>query len=106
MNIYCQLNEVVDYLENNLKGNINYQKIAKILGTNLYTAEQLFKLLTGITIKEYVRYRRLTLVAKDLRNKKKAIDIAIIYGYTNPASFSRSFALFHHVTPQQEKKDL
>ena len=104
MNIYCQLNEVVDYLENNLKGNINYQKIAKILGTNLYTAEQLFKLLTGITIKEYVRYRRLTLAAKDLRDKKKAIDIAIIYGYTNPASFSRSFALFHHVTPQQAKK--
>lgn len=74
------------------------------MGTNLYTAEQLFKLLTGITIKEYVRYRRLTLAAKDLRDKKKVIDIAIIYGYTNPASFSRSFSSFHHITPQQAKK--
>ena len=71
MNIYKQLNEVINYLENNLKDKIDYNKTAKILGTNLYIAEQLFKLLTGITMKEYVRYRRLTLAAKDLRNNMK-----------------------------------
>lgn len=104
MNIYDLLNNVIDYFESNLKNEIDYIKVTKILGTNLYTAEQLFKLLTGITMKEYVRYRRLTLAAKDLRENKKVIDIAMTYGYTNPSSFSRSFSAFHHITPQLVKK--
>lgn len=65
---------MVDYLENKLKGNINYQKIPRIFETNLYIAEQLFKLLTGIIIKEYIRYKRLTLATKDLRDKKEVKD--------------------------------
>ena len=104
MNIYKQLNEVIDYLENNLKAKIDYNYTAKILGTNLYIAEQLFKLLTGITMKEYVRYRRLTLAAKDLRNKMKVIDVAYKYNYTNPSSFTRSFISFHNVTPKEVKE--
>ena len=72
MNIYKQLNEVIDYLENNLNEKIDYNKTAKILGTNLYIAEQLFKLLTGITMKEYVKY--------DEPNHGK-IDIADPWGY-------------------------
>ncbi len=106
MNIYKQLNEVIDYLENNLKTKINYNYIARILGTNLYTAEQLFKLLTGITMKEYVRYRRLTLAAKDLRNNMKVIEVANNYGYTNPSSFTRSFISFHNVTPKEVKNGM
>ena len=104
MNIYKQLNEVIDYLENNLKAKIDYNYTAKILGTNLYIAEQLFKLLTGITMKEYVRYRRLTLAAKDLRNKMKVIDVAYKYNYTNSSSFTRSFISFHNVTPKEVKE--
>lgn len=103
MNIYKQLNEVIDYLENNLKEKIDYNYTAKILGTNFYVAEQLFKLLTGITMKEYVRYRRLTLAAKDLRNNMKVIDVANKYQYTNPSSFTRSFISFHNVTPKEVK---
>lgn len=104
MNIYKQLNEVIDYLENNLKQKINYKHTAKILGTNLYTAEQLFKLLTGITMKEYVRYRRLTLATKDLHNNMKVIDVAYKYNYTNSSSFTRSFISFHNVTPKEVKE--
>ena len=103
MNIYKQLNEVINYLENNLIEKIDYNYTAKELGTNLYIAEQLFKLLTGITMKEYVRYRRLTLAAKDLHNNMKVIDVAYKYNYTNPSSFTRSFISFHSVTPKEVK---
>lgn len=103
MNIYKVLNEVISYLESNLKNQIDYHKVAKLLGTNLYTAEQLFKLLTGITMKEYVRFRRLTLAAKDLRDNQKVIDVANMYGYSNHASFTRSFSAFHHVPPKEVK---
>ena len=105
MSIYKQLNEVIEYLEKNVMEKIDYKKAAKILGTNLYTTEQLFKLLTGITMKEYVRLRKLTLAAKDLREQRKVIDVALTYGYSNPASFTRSFTNFHHITPRQAKQN-
>ena len=52
-------------------------------------------------MKEYVRYRRLTLAAKDLHNNMKVIDVAYKYNYTNPSSFTRSFISFHNVTPRE-----
>ena len=42
MNIYHELNKVIDYVESNLENDIDYKKIARILGVNVYTAKKLF----------------------------------------------------------------
>lgn len=42
MNIYHELDKVIDYIEDNLENNIGYEKIARILGVNAYTAKKLF----------------------------------------------------------------
>lgn len=34
MNIYTELNKVIEYIENNLEENIEYQELSKILGVN------------------------------------------------------------------------
>ena len=104
MNIYLQLNKLIAYLEKNLTKKIDYNYTAKILGTNLYTAEQVFKLLTGITMKEYVRNRRLSMAACDLRKGRKVIDVALDYNYTSPSAFTRSFISFHKIRPKEVKK--
>ena len=41
MNIYHELNKVIDYIESNLDSVIDYGKIARILGVNIYTAKKL-----------------------------------------------------------------
>ena len=58
MNIYHELNKVIDYIESNLENDIDYEKIARILGVNVYTAKKLFSLLCNNTIAEYIRKRR------------------------------------------------
>ena len=40
MNIYHELNKVIDYIEDNLENDIDYEKIARILGVNVYTAKK------------------------------------------------------------------
>ena len=55
MNIYHELNKVIDYIESNLENDIDYEKIARILGVNVYTAKKLFSLLCNNTIAEYIR---------------------------------------------------
>ena len=104
MNIYHELNKVIDYIEDNLEEDISYEYIATILGVNVYTAKKLFSLLCNNTISEYIRKRRLSLSFYDLTVKnEKVIDVAIKYKYENPISFSRAFYNFYGVKPKRAK---
>jgi AraC family transcriptional regulator len=60
----------------------------------------MFSFVLEIPLSEYIRRRRLTLAAFDLKNKKnKVTDIALKYGYESPESFSRAFQNLHGLTP-------
>lgn len=60
MNIYKNLNEIIEYIERNLENKIDYKIISQILGTNENTVKRVFPLLTNISISEYIRNRRLS----------------------------------------------
>lgn len=106
MNIYKALNEMIEYIENNLEEKIDYNRLAKFLGVNTYTLQRLFSLLTNISLAEYIRKRRLTIAGSTLYNDNaKVMDIAIKYQYENATSFSRAFEQFHGIKPSQVTKE-
>lgn len=105
MNIYKCLNEIAEYIENNLENKIDYEVLAKMMATNVYTLQRIFSLLTNITLSEYIRKRRLSNAGFDLYNSKsKVMDIAIKYNYDNATSFSRAFESFHGIKPSKVNK--
>ena len=105
MNIYKSLNEMINYIEENLENAIEYDKLCKILGVNEYTMQRLFSLLCNISVSEYIRKRRLSNAGYDLYNTDtKVIDVAIKYQYDNATSFSRAFEKFHGIKPSNVKK--
>lgn len=64
----------------------------------------MFSFLAGISLSEYIRCRRLTLAAFELKNSDaKVIDVAIKYGYNSPDSFSRAFQNLHGITPSEAR---
>ena len=80
MDFYNNLNRMILYIENNLDEEIDYQKLSKMVGVNISTLQRLFPLISGITLTEYIRKRRLTLAGKDLaQSEMKVIDVAIKY---------------------------
>lgn len=104
MNIYTKLNEIIEYIENNLEEKIDYIKLSQILGTNEYTMKSVFSLITNMTLTEYIRCRRLSNAGFELyKNNEKIIDIAVKYGYENATAFSRAFEKFHGIKPSQVK---
>lgn len=106
MNIYHQLNEMLDYIENHLEEKIEFKELAKIVATNQYTLERLFRLLTNITLTEYIRNRRLSRASYDLIEcHEKIIDVAIKYQYENATSFSRAFEKIFGIKPSQIKNN-
>ena len=68
--------------------------------------QRVFSIVTGITITEYIRKRRLSLAFEELKlTDNKVIDIAFKYGYDSSISFSRSFKKEFGVTPSKISKD-
>ncbi len=105
MNIYINLNKAIKYIEENLEEQIEYKKIAQILGMNEYTAQTAFYVLCNITIADYIRKRRLSNAGYDLYNGNESItEIAIKYQYTSPTAFSRAFEKFHGIKPSLVKQ--
>lgn len=106
MNIYQSLNQMIDYIEENLENEIKYSKLAQILGVNEYTMKSIFSVICDMSIAEYIRKRRLSNAGFDLyQTDEKIMDIAIKYQYDNATSFSRAFEKFHGMKPSNVKKN-
>lgn len=98
------IQHAIDYIEENLTEDLDYNQIAQKAYTSSYHFQRIFSLLCGRSLGEYIRERRLTLAGEELAYSEiKVIDAAIKYGYDTPESFSRAFARFHGITPSKAK---
>lgn len=96
----------IDYIENNILSVGGVEEISSHIAVSPYYLQTGFKIMTGYSIGEYIRNRRLYLAALDLcSDKYKVIDIALKYGYDTPESFTKAFARFHSATPSQLRKN-
>lgn len=105
MDMLKRLNDVMQYIEQNLCFTIDFHHIAKLACTTPDSFHRFFSYMTGMTITEYIRRRRLTLAAYDLQQSNaRIIDIAVKYGYESADAFSRAFSKQHGITPTQARK--
>lgn len=108
MNMYwiTGMQQAIDYIEDNLTDDINYEIVAKQSFSSSYHFQRVFSILCGYTLGEYIRNRRLTLAGMELKvGNIKVIDAALKYGYKSPDSFAKAFHKFHGITPSQARGD-
>ena len=106
MNIYVELNKIIQYIEEHLEEKIEYKELAKMIGVNEYTFQRIFSLIGNVSVSEYIRNIRLSNAGQELYlNNEKIIDVAIRYQYNNATSFSRAFEKFHGIKPSEVKKN-
>jgi AraC family transcriptional regulator len=99
-----RLNQSISYIENNLAGEIDYNQAAKIACCSSFHYQRMFSYIAGVSLAEYIRRRRMTLAAFELKSSDiKVIDLALKYGYDSPTSFSRAFYNIHGVSPSASK---
>jgi len=94
----------IEYIEKNIKENISIEDVANNSYVSSYYLQVGFQIMTGYSIGEYIRNRKLYLAAIDLRSGKKVIDVALDYGYETPESFTKAFKRFHGFNPSQIMK--
>lgn len=101
-----QLSKSIDYIEENLAGDISYDEAAKIACCSTYYFQRMFSYVAGIPLSEYIRRRRMTKAAFELQiSEAKAIDIGSKYGYESPTSFNRAFQKVHGVAPSAARME-
>lgn len=94
----------IDYMEQHLLTLEGAEEIADAVHMSPFYLQKGFKLMTGYSMAEYVRNRRLYLAALDAAaNSGKVIDLADKYGYDTPESFTKAFTRFHGFPPSQIK---
>lgn len=100
-----RINRAMDYIEQNLLNEIDAKEIAKLACCSEYHFPRMFSSITGFTLSEYIRRRRLSQAAFELQNNHvvRIIDLALTYGYDSPDAFSRAFKNLHGVTPTEAR---
>lgn len=92
----------VEYIDTHLEDDINVQDIADRVYISPFFLQRGFALMTGYSIGQYLRSRRLYQAAVDLKETDdKILDIALRYCYDTPESFTKAFSRFHGATPSQ-----
>jgi len=105
MELLERMNLAIDYVEQHITDDLDLPKLAQLTHCSTYNFQRMFSMVTGITITEYVRRRRLTLAALELQTSAiKVVDVALKYGYDSPTSFGRAFQAVHGITPSEAKK--
>ncbi|PEX91662.1 AraC family transcriptional regulator [Bacillus cereus] len=98
------MNAAMHYIEDNLTDEIDFKEVARLALCSKYHFKRMFSFLAGISLSDYIRCRRLTLAAFELKNSNvKVIDVAIKYGYNSPDSFARAFQTLHGITPSEAR---
>ena len=106
MNYINELKKAIDYIEDNLDKEINFEIVAKEFGISAYYFHRIFSAVIGVSPTTYIRNRRLTVAAQEIsKNNENILDIALKYGFESHEAFSRAFKNFHGVVPKMAKTD-
>ena len=104
MNYINELKKAIDYIEDNLDKDINFEIVAKEVGMSAFYFHRIFSAIIGISPTAYIRNRRLTVAAQEIsKNNDNILDIALKYGFESHEAFSRAFKNFHGIVPKFAK---
>lgn len=100
-----QLDQMIQYIEKNLTEPVDYLKLARMVGIPPYILQRVFHFITGMTIMEYIRKRRLSKAYEFLSKGEKTVtELAFLYCYSSSSSFSRAFKKYFGISPKKVRK--
>ena len=100
-----RMNAVIDYVESHLCDEISSDEVSRIIACPYTVFQRSFVQITGVTLSEYIRRRRLTSAAYEIQNTdKRILDIALEYGYESADAFGVAFKRLHGIAPNMVRK--
>lgn len=85
------LNQAMEHIEENLCQDIDWKKFFQKYNISEYHFKTIFFHLTGLTLNEYVKKRRIIMANNDLLQGLNVTEVAYKYAYQSVDGFSRAF---------------
>lgn len=100
-----ELNHVIDYIEEHLTDDdLSLEIISEYAGVSDYHFKKIFFYLSGFTLSEYIKNRKLSEASMDLLHGGKVTDVAYKYGYQSMDGFTRAFKKWSGLLPSDVTK--
>ena len=105
MDYYRRIQDAVEYIEDHLTEEMRIGDIAAAAYFSVFHFQRLFRAISGFSVQEYIRKRRLAEAAQMLRGTGNTIlEIALSYRYGSHEAFTRAFADCYHISPGRYRK--
>ena len=104
-----QIQMVVDEIDNCIKNHddeaLTLCALAKRLGYSEFHTTRKFKEISGMRLKDYLRYRKMAFALKEVRDSDRdMIEIACDYGFSSHEAFTRAFKTMYGIAPSVYRK--
>lgn len=95
------IQNALDYIENNLKTEINTAELCNMAGYSYVHFCRLFSHYVGLSPSEYITRRKLIHAVYDMSNGITKVDIALSYGFETYAGFYKAFKREFNCSPSE-----
>lgn len=100
-----RMNEALDYIESHLMDDIDDNVLERITGMSIYHFRRMFSFLSGMSLRTYIRNRKLQNATFDLLHEGMSVtETAFKYGYESVDGFSRAFREWSGMNPSEVKQ--
>jgi AraC family transcriptional regulator len=97
--------KVLDCIEENLTEPLTLEMLAASLNYSPYYCTRQFHRYAGISLRNYIRLRKVSAAVIDLRDTgERIIDIAVKYGFSSQEAFTHSFKRAYGISPNEYRK--
>ncbi|MVO98062.1 AraC family transcriptional regulator [Paenibacillus lutrae] len=105
MDVYERIQQSVQYIESHLQQDLQITDIASKAFYSAFHFQRLFHSITGFSVHQYIRRRRLTEAAVNLLEDRNSIlEIALSYQYGSQEAFTRAFQSMFGLSPAQYRQ--
>ena len=96
-----KIEEILQYIAANLSGELSVEGLAKQFYLSRYYLMHRFKEVTGYTIHQYIRQKRLVKAGELIRSGVPVMKAAEAAGFREYSTFLRAFQSTFHVSPRE-----
>lgn len=98
--------KALNHIEDHLRKPLSLEDVSRKAGFSLWHFQRTFTALVGEPLGSYLRRRRLTVAAGELReSSRRILDIALDYQFESQEAFTRAFKSLFGVTPGGFRKN-
>jgi len=96
---------MVNWIEDNIMKKPTLTEMSNYIGYSPFYCSSKFHENVGITFKQYISKRRLSLASIKVKDTKiRFLDIALKYGFSSQEAFTRAFVSNYGCTPNEYRK--